>query len=126
MQARLGCCFHPLSQKCMLSFRTALGAGGIFHTLLVSPWVSLEEELDTRACVQIDNLGGDLGKEKTESKRQKVRKQREHKTVGNKGFILSRDHPRNPLSAFQNRPLERQEVGPLVHIPSVKDHLSEC
>lgn len=74
MQARLGCCSHPLSQKCMLSFRTALGAGGIFHTLLVSPWVSLEEELDTRACVQIDNLGGDLGKEKTESKRQKVRK----------------------------------------------------
>ena len=41
------------------------------HTLLVSAWVSLEEELDTRACVQIDNLGGDLGKEETESRDRK-------------------------------------------------------
>ena len=41
------------------------------HTLLVSAWVSLEEELDSRACVQIDNLGGYLGKEETESRDRK-------------------------------------------------------
>ena len=45
------------------------------HTLLVLAWVSLKEELDTRACVQIGHLGGDPRKEEREIRESKTTKE---------------------------------------------------
>lgn len=63
-------------------------------------------------------------------KRQRVRdrkeENKENTQLWEQGLHSARDHPRNPLNDFQNHPLERQEVGVLVRIPSVKDHLEEC